>query len=413
MRETRAVELHELADDPVLAQPLGDREHQVRRRDPFRQPAGQFHAEHLRDQHGRGLTQHRGFRLDAADTPSHDPEPVHHRRVRVGADKRVGIRQRALRRLGGYDDAREVFEIHLVDDARVRRNHAEIAKRVLSPAQERVALLVARELEVGVQPERISVAEGVHLHRVIDDQLDGLQRVHLVRIAAEPDDAIAHRREVDHAGHAGEILQQDARGHERHFALRGALHVPRRERLDVGLLHEPAVFLAEQVLQQDLQRVRQAGDVGESGFLKGGETVNLKRTSAHGKGGPRVEAVHGGHEGWSFGGKCHRTTPVWSGPPWPRPWSASARAGCPRLWHDFAVKASSPALLTALEGLTPEQQAWAVRSEALWRHAHAIAAAHPGHDASDLYHALRCLQLSPSDRLRLGLRRERLHADAC
>jgi hypothetical protein len=76
------------------------------------------------------------------------------------------------------------------------------------------------------------------------------------------------------------------------------------------------------------------------------------------------------------------------------------------------MKASPPAVPTELQGLTPEQQEWATRSEALWRQARALAADHPEHDPSDLHHALRCLQLSPSDRLRLGLRRGRLHADA-
>ena len=67
------------------------------------------------------------------------------------------------------------------------------------------------------------------------------------------------------AGHAGEVLQQHAGGRERDLLLRRALHVPRRQRLDVGRLHEPAVLVAQQVLEQDLQRVRQARDLGESG----------------------------------------------------------------------------------------------------------------------------------------------------
>src|SRR5262249_41705427 len=83
----------------------------------------------------------------AAHAPSHHPETVHHRRVRVGADERVGVRERAAGRLGVDDDAREVFEVHLMDDAGVGRHDAEVAERVLTPAQERVALAVARELE--------------------------------------------------------------------------------------------------------------------------------------------------------------------------------------------------------------------------------------------------------------------------
>ena len=75
--------------------------------------------------------------------------------MRVGADERVGIRERAVGRVVRHDDAREVLEVHLVDDAGVGRDDAEVAEGVLSPAQERVALLVARELELGVQLERV------------------------------------------------------------------------------------------------------------------------------------------------------------------------------------------------------------------------------------------------------------------
>ena len=57
-------------------------------------------------------------------------------------------------------------------------------------------------------------------------------------IAAEPRDAVAHRREIDDRRHAGEILQQHARRRERDLLLRGALDVPPRQRLDVGRLHE-------------------------------------------------------------------------------------------------------------------------------------------------------------------------------
>jgi hypothetical protein len=65
-----------------------------------------------------------------------------------------------------------------------------------------------------------------------------------------------------------------------------------------------------------------------------------------------------------------------------------------------------------LSGLTQTQRAWAERSECLWRQAYAIAARHPNSDASDLYHALRCLQLTPSQRLAAGLQRGRLRAHA-
>jgi hypothetical protein len=64
------------------------------------------------------------------------------------------------------------------------------------------------------------------------------------------------------------------------------------------------------------------------------------------------------------------------------------------------------------DGLTEDERAWALRSEALWRKAHRIAARHPGMDPGDVYHALRCLQLTPSERLRNALSRGRLRTDA-
>ena len=39
-------------------------------------------------------------------------------------------------------------------------------------------------------------------------------------IAAEPHDAVAHGREIDDGRHAGEVLQQHARGRERDLLLR-------------------------------------------------------------------------------------------------------------------------------------------------------------------------------------------------
>lgn len=65
-----------------------------------------------------------------------------------------------------------------------------------------------------------------------------------------------------------------------------------------------------------------------------------------------------------------------------------------------------------LSQLTEAQRAWALRSEALWRRAHEVARANPGVDAGDVYHALRCLELSPEDRLRRGFSRGRLRAYA-
>ena len=73
-----------------------------------------------------------------------------------------------------------------------------------------------------------------------------------------------------------------------------------------------------------------------------------------------------------------------------------------RTQQNCRVDAAAP------NSLTPDQQQWLRRSEALWQRAHRSAEAHPEHDVSDLYHALRHLELTPSERLGLGLSRARL-----
>ncbi len=92
---------------------------------------------------------------------------------------------------------------------------------------------------------------------MVDDEFDRLERIDLLRVAAEAYDAVAHGREIDDGGNPGEVLQQDARGRERNLFLLGGLDVPVRHRLDVVGIDEPAVLAAEQVLEKDLERVRQ------------------------------------------------------------------------------------------------------------------------------------------------------------
>ena len=66
----------------------------------------------------------------------------------------------------------------------------------------------------------------------------------------------------------------------------------------------------------------------------------------------------------------------------------------------------------ALRDLSETERAQAVWSEALWRRADDVARRHPTVDRGDVYHALRCLELEPVERLRRGLSRGRLRAHA-
>ena len=125
--DARAEELDELPDHALLAQDLGDGQHQVGRRRALAQLAVQPNADHLRDQHRQGLAQHGRLGLDAAHAPAEHAEAVDHRRVRVGADERVGVGLTGSPLfVAAEHDARQVLEVHLVDDAGVGRHHAKL-----------------------------------------------------------------------------------------------------------------------------------------------------------------------------------------------------------------------------------------------------------------------------------------------
>ena len=91
-----SVEFDEAPHHAFLAQHLRHGEDEVGRGRALAELAGQLEADDLRDEHGDRLAEHRRLGLDAADAPAEDAEAVHHRRVRVGADQRVRIGERAL-----------------------------------------------------------------------------------------------------------------------------------------------------------------------------------------------------------------------------------------------------------------------------------------------------------------------------
>ena len=162
-------------------------------------------------------------------------------------DERVGERDPVAH---GHD-LPEVLQVHLMADARARRHDAQPVERLLRPAQERVALGVALVLPLDVGGVGTLRAEQVDLHRVVDDQVGGDERVDLGRVAAVASHRRAHRRQVDDRRNAGEVLHQDAGGHERDVLRRGG---PGGERGDVVVGDVARAGAPQQVLEQDLER---------------------------------------------------------------------------------------------------------------------------------------------------------------
>jgi hypothetical protein len=73
-----AVIFDEAAHHAMLAQHVGGGQHEVGGGDAFLQLAGELEADHFGDQHRDGLTQHRGFGLDAAHAPAQHAQAVDH-----------------------------------------------------------------------------------------------------------------------------------------------------------------------------------------------------------------------------------------------------------------------------------------------------------------------------------------------
>ena len=268
--------LDELSDNAALAQHLRDGENEIGRGDALLELAVQAHPDHFRQQHRIRLAEHRGLGFDAAHAPAEHREPVHHGRVQIGAHQRVRVGKLVRDDLVGELDlglrgphrVREVFEIDLVADAGAGRHHAKILERALRPFQKTVALLVLFVLFLDVLLERGVVAEEVHRHRMIDDEVDRHQRIDLLGVAAEHLHGVAHGGEIDHRGHAGEILHQHARRTKGDFALRGLGLEPLRDRLDVLLVDRAAILVAQQVLKQHLEREGQPRDALQAVLLR-------------------------------------------------------------------------------------------------------------------------------------------------
>jgi hypothetical protein len=290
-----AVELHELADHAVLAQHLGDREHQVGRGGALGQLAGELEPDDPRDQHRHRLAEHGGLGLDATDAPADDADAVDHRGVGVGADAGVGVGLQLTVHLPGEDRARQVLDVDLVHDAGAGRHDLEVVERALAPAEELVALAVALVLDLDVAPERLGGAEHVGDHRVVDDHLGGGERVDLGGVAAEVGHGLAHRGEVDDARDTGEVLHDHPGRGELDLLARVCVGVPAGDRPDVVLGDVGAVLGAQQVLQQHLQGEGQRVDVQP---LTGDrvEAEDLVGLAVHIQGALGTEAVLTGHQ---------------------------------------------------------------------------------------------------------------------
>jgi len=250
----------------VRPEHLRDDQDQIRRGRTARQLPGQPDAHDVRHRLVERLAEQDRLGLDASDAEAEHAQPVDHRRVRVRPDQGVGEGDAGAGLVVAIgDDRSEELQVDLVDDAGAGRDDAQVAECGLGPAQELVALAVALVFALDVEGEGAGRPEPVDLDRMVDDEIGRDERIDGGRVAAEVRHRIAHDGEIDDRGHAGEVLEHDARWHEWDLGLGRDARPPRGERANVRLGHDPAAGVPEQVLEQDLDRHRGRRQVDQAG----------------------------------------------------------------------------------------------------------------------------------------------------
>ena len=182
----------------------------------------------------------------------------------VGTHQGIRIGQALAVLFAREDPASEKFQVDLMHNAGAGGDYLEVVEGFLAPAQELIAFQVAFNFNAGVAGERILLAEVVHHDRVVDDQLHWRQRIDLARLAAQVDHGVTHDGQVDDCGNAGEVLEQNPGGHEGDLLAGGCSGIPGGQRLDIAVADKILLAVAQQVFQQQFQRVGQGGGVAGS-----------------------------------------------------------------------------------------------------------------------------------------------------
>ena len=245
-----AEELQPCADDFLLAQELGQRQHHVGGGDARLQLAGQFDADAFRQTHPRRAAEHHAFGFQATDADGDHAQRIDMRGVAVGADAGVGERHAVTH----LDHRRHFLQVDLVHDAVARRDHVDVLERLFGPVDEVETVFVATVFDGAVLLERLRIeATALDGQGVVDDQLRRHHRVHLRRVAALQGDGVTQAGEVDQGGLAENVVAHHAGREPREVEVAFAL-----DELLQGFGERGRVAATHQVFRQHAGGVRQS-----------------------------------------------------------------------------------------------------------------------------------------------------------
>ena len=112
---------------------------------------------------------------------------------------------------------------------------------------------------------------------MVDNQIDGNQRIDLFGVTAERLHAVAHGGEVDDARYTREVLQDDTRGHEWYLNFGGFGCIPVREIVYILFANDIAIAVAQNSFEQNPNGKRQPRDLTDACLLELLKTIETDR----------------------------------------------------------------------------------------------------------------------------------------
>ena len=103
------------------------------------------------------------------------------------------------------DDTSQVLKVDLVDDTGTWWNDLEIVEGLGAPLKELEALAVPLELQLLVPLPGLGCTCSIHLHRMVNDQVDRAERVDLRWVSTKALHGIAHGRQIDDSWHTTKL----------------------------------------------------------------------------------------------------------------------------------------------------------------------------------------------------------------
>src|SRR5438270_7358429 len=143
LAEAGTTKLNEFSNNATLTQHLCHCEDKVGGSCSTGERPREAHTNNFWSEQIKRLTQQDRLGLNTANPPTKDTKTVNHGSMRVGTNECIRKSYRLAIFLPGHHDGSQVFQVHLVNNTRSRRDNPEIAESLLPPAQQGIAFAIA------------------------------------------------------------------------------------------------------------------------------------------------------------------------------------------------------------------------------------------------------------------------------